>query len=60
MNTMYEVILGMKDCDPKRLTPNKVMLCARCIFLLENMRDILPYEYNNILAGSNFAGIIRE
>jgi len=45
MNTMSEsneVVLWMEKCTPERLTANKVMLCTRNIFLLENMRDIFP------------------
>ncbi len=34
--------------------------CTRNIFLLENMRDISPYEYNDIIKGSGNAGIIKQ
>lgn len=49
----------MEKCVPERLTANKVMLCTRNIFLLENIRDIFPYEYNAIIQGSGNAGIIK-
>lgn len=54
-----EVVLWMEKCDPNRLTANKIMLCTRNVFLLENMRDIREYEYNEILLGSGSAGIIK-
>ncbi len=54
-----EVVLWMEKCAPGRLTANKVMLCTRNIFLLENMRDIFFDEYVNILKGSGNAGIIK-
>jgi hypothetical protein len=47
-------------CDPLRLTANKVMLCTRNIFLLENMRDIFIDEYHAILKGSGNAGIVKS
>lgn len=56
---MSEVVLWMNGCDPSRLTANKVMLCTRNIFLLENMRDIFPYEYNEIIQDSGKAGIVK-
>jgi len=49
MNEASEVVLWMERCAPERLTANKVMLCTRNIFLLENMRDIFIYEYEAIL-----------
>ncbi len=55
-----EVVLWMEECVPEKLTANKVMLCTRNIFLLENMRDIFPYEYNAIIQGSGSAGIIKS
>ncbi len=57
--TNHEVVLWMEQCAPERLTPNTVMLCVRNMFLLENMRDIMPYEYNSILASSGCVGIIK-
>ncbi len=57
---MSEVILFMKDCKSERLVPNTIMLCCRNIFLLENNYDFLPYQYNDMLTRSGFAGIIRE
>jgi hypothetical protein len=54
-----EVVLLMEKCDPLRLTANKVMLCTRNIFLLENLRDIFPDEYAAIIQKSGNAGIIR-
>ena len=59
MNESNEVVLWMEKCDPLRLTANKVMLCTRNIFLLENMRDIFIDEYHAILKGSGNAGIIK-
>lgn len=56
-----EVVLFMLKCPAGyRLTANRVMLCARNQFLLENMRDMMVYEYNEILAGSGSADIVRE
>lgn len=55
----YEIILFMKYCHDDRLVANKTMLIVRNIFLLENMRDIREYEYNEILLGSGSAGIIK-
>ncbi len=49
----------MEKCDPLRLTANKVMLCTRNIFLLENMRDIFPDEYHAIIQSSGSAGIVK-
>lgn len=54
-----EVILWMLKCDPSRLPANKVMLCVRNIFLLENMRDIFPEEYAAIIQSSGSAGIVK-
>lgn len=59
MNESSEVVLWMENCAPERLTANKVMLCTRNIFLLENMRDLVPEEYHAIIEGSNSAGIVR-
>jgi hypothetical protein len=59
MNEASEVVLWMERCAPERLTANKVMLCTRNIFLLENMRDIFIYEYEAILKESGNAGIIK-
>ncbi len=59
MRTMHEVVLWMENCVPERLVPNTLMLCARNIFLLENMRDFLYEEYVDILKSSGNAGIIR-
>ncbi len=55
----HEVILWMEKCAPERLTANKVMLCTRNIFILENMRDIFIDEYIDIIEGSGNAGIVR-
>ncbi len=54
-----EVVLWMEKCSPERLTANKVMLCTRNIFLLENMRDFYPDEYHAIIQSSGSAGIIK-
>ncbi len=59
MKTMHEVVLLMENCVPERLVPNTLMLCARNIFLLENMRDFLYEEYVDIIKSSGNAGIIR-
>lgn len=62
MNTMSEsneVVLWMENCAPERLTANKVLLCTRNIFLLENMRDIFPEEYHAIIQSSSSAGIVK-
>jgi hypothetical protein len=59
MNQSSEVVLWMDQCAPERLTANKVMLCTRNIFLLENMRDIFIDEYVAILKDSGDAGIIK-
>jgi len=62
MNTMSEsneVVLWMEKCAPERLTANKVLLCTRNIFLLENMRDIIPEEYHAIIQSSSSAGIVK-
>ncbi len=59
MRTMHEVVLWMENCVPERLVPNTLMLCARNIFLLENMRDFLHEEYVDIIKSSGNAGIIR-
>ena len=59
MNESSEVVLWMENCAPERLTANKVMLCTRNIFLLENMRDIFPEEYHAIIQNSSSAGIVK-
>ena len=59
MDESSEVILWMEKCSPERLTANKVMLCTRNIFLLQNMRDLFIDEYVAILKGSGNAGIIK-
>ncbi len=59
MRTMHEVVLWTENCVPERLVPNTLVLCARNIFLLENMRDFLYEEYVDIIKSSGNAGIIR-
>lgn len=59
MSESNEVVLWMNKCAPERLASNKVMLCTRNIFLLENMRDPFMDEYVAILKGSGNAGIIK-
>lgn len=59
MNEPSEVVMWMEQCAPERLTANKVMLCTRNIFLLQNMRDIFIDEYEAILKDSGDAGIIK-
>jgi len=56
----HEVVLWVENCAPERLTANKVMLCTRNIFLLENMRDFFPDEYHAIIRSSGSAEGIRE
>ncbi len=60
MSESSEVVLWMEKCAPERLTANKVMLCTRNIFLLQNMRDIYPDEYNSIIESSSSAGIVKQ
>ncbi len=59
MSESSEVVLWMEACAPERLTANKVMLCTRNIFLLQNMRDICPDEYFSIIESSSSAGIVK-
>lgn len=59
MKNAHEVVLWMENCAPERLTPNTVMLCTRNMFILENMRDIFPDEYVDIIRKSGDAGIVR-
>lgn len=59
MGNACQVVLFMEWCDPGRLTANRVMLCTRNIYLLENMKDILPETYHEIISMSGSAGIIR-
>lgn len=54
-----EVVLWMEKCRPERLTANTIMLCTRNVFILENMRDIMPWEYIEIIRASNSAGVVR-
>jgi hypothetical protein len=54
-----EAILFMDTCHPDRLVPNRVMLCVRGAFLMDNGFDILPEEYNDIIRQSGSAGIVR-
>ncbi len=57
MSESNEVILWMNKCATDRLASNKVMLCTRNIFLLENMRDLFIDEYVEILKNSSSARI---
>ena len=59
MSESNEVVLWMEKCASERLASNKVMLCTRNMFLLENMRDMFIDEYEAILKGSGNAGIIK-
>lgn len=59
MTGSNEVVLFMSKCAPERLTANRIMLCTRNIFLMENMRDIFPEEYHTIIRGSGSAGIVK-
>lgn len=52
MSASNEVILWMNKCDPEYITSNKVMLCIKNIFLLENMRNIFPEEYSVLSSGA--------
>ncbi len=54
-----ECVLWMDGCLPERLTANKVLLCARNIFMLNNDRDITPEEFKEIIRGSGDAGIVK-
>jgi hypothetical protein len=58
-NYSNEVVLWMENCDPLRTVPNTVMLCTRNEFMLMNMRDCTPDEFNTIILASGNAGIIR-
>lgn len=60
MSEQSEVVLWMDNCNSQRMVANRVMMCARNIFLLENMRDIREYEYNSIIMSSGCAGIIKD
>lgn len=64
MNTcahgISDVVLWMDNSSPDRLVPNKIMLNTRAIFLMDNHRDIMGYEYNEILKDSGCAGIVKE
>jgi len=55
-----EAVLFMDTCHPDRLVPNRTMLCVRGAFIMDNGCDILPYEYNEIIAMSGSASIVRE
>jgi len=59
MTESNEVILWMDNCLPERLVANKIMLCTRNIFLLQNMRDMFPKEYHAIIQRSGSAGIVK-
>ena len=59
MTELNEVVLWMEKCAPERLTANKVMLCTRNIFLLQNMRDIFPEELHSIIESSGSAGVVK-
>lgn len=59
MSELNEVVLWMEKCAPERFAANKVMLCTRNVFLLENMRDLFIDEYVAILKGSGNAGIVK-
>lgn len=59
MSESSEVVLWMDECAPERLTANKVMLCTRNVFLLENMRDLFIDEYVAILKSSGNAAVIK-
>ena len=57
---MEEVVLWMKSCPlGYRLVANKIMMCCRNDFILQNDRDFTWREYNGILLSSNSAGIVR-
>ncbi|MFH0904497.1 MAG: hypothetical protein V1854_04835 [Methanobacteriota archaeon] len=59
-NNAHEVVLFMEKCSPGRLTANRIMLCTRNIYLLENMEDVTPEAYNQIITASGSAGIVSE
>lgn len=54
-----DIVLWMEECDPQRVVPNTVMMAARGMSLLVNLRDITPGEYRRIIRGSGSAGIMR-
>lgn len=60
MSESNEVVLWMDKCAPERIASNKVMLCTRNIFLLENMRDLYIDEYVEILKSSSKATMIKR
>jgi len=55
-----EVVLWMDKCAPDRLVANRVMLCTRNMFLLENGCDVYPEVYHDIIRASGNAGIVTE
>lgn len=57
---MHETILWIDKCKKEDLVSNTLMLCTKNIFLLNNMRDITPEEYNQIIQSSGNAKIIRK
>jgi len=57
---MEEVVLWMKRCPlGYRLVANRIMMCCRNDFIMQNDRDFTLGEYNSILVSSNSAGIVR-
>jgi len=57
---MDEVVLLMKKCPlGYRLTANRVIMCCRNDFIMQNNRDFTPGEYTSILFASNSAGIVK-
>lgn len=59
MSELSEVVLWMEKGAHGEIAQNKVMLCTRNMFLLENMRDPLLDEYTAILKDSGNARIIQ-
>jgi len=57
---MDEVVLWMERCPlGYRLVANRIMMCCRNDFILQNDRDFTLGEYTSILLSSNSAGIVR-
>ncbi len=57
---MEEVVLLMKECPlGYRLVANRIIMCVRNDFILQNDRDFTLGEYTSILLASNSAGIVR-
>lgn len=57
---MEEVVILLERCPlGYRLAANRVIMCCRNDFILQNNRDFTLREYTGILLSSNSAGIVR-